>query len=198
LKNSLIIGFITVFFIVVLLFALVKYEEKFGAIVIRILSKLNKRLGEKLSEIISTLISGLSTIKGTRTFFLIIVQTLFILILYALNSYVGFFMLDMQNYGPVNFTIAWILMTISAFGIIVPTPGGTGSYHIISIFVLSQLFGFAYEISAAYALLTHFISYLVFIGSTFALIYFINKIRSKKGFKKENFISVFNLDSELK
>jgi hypothetical protein len=87
-------------------------------------------------------------------------------------------------------------MTISAYGVIIPTPGGTGSYHIISIFVLTQLYNFEYELSAAYALLTHFLSYVIFIGSTVVIIYFINKINEKKGMKKENFLSVFDYKPE--
>jgi uncharacterized membrane protein YbhN (UPF0104 family) len=94
--------------------------------------------------------------------------------------------------------MAWILMTISAFGIIIPTPGGTGSYHAIIILVLTTLFSFSQEISAAYAILTHIISYVSFILSTVFFTYFINKRQVKKGGKKENFLSVFKNSRETK
>ena len=61
----------------------------------------------------------------------------------------------MEATGRVTFTMAWIVMTISSFSAMIPTPGGTYPYHLISIFVLTQLFKFGIEVSAAYALLTH-------------------------------------------
>jgi uncharacterized protein (TIRG00374 family) len=196
LRASLMIGFGLIFFITILIVFMVKYEQKFGYTLVKFLGKFNKKLSKKFSEIFSTLVSGLSSIQDGKSIFIISFYTALILFLYALNSYFGFFMLDMQNYGNVDFAMAWVFMTISAYGVIIPTPGGTGSYHIISIFVLTQLFNFEYELSAAYALLTHFLSYVIFIGSTVAIIYFINKINEKKGMKKENFLSVFDYKPE--
>ncbi len=101
-------------------------------------------------------------------------------------------MLGMEKITEITFSMAWVFMTISAYGVLIPTPGGTGSYHIISIFVLSQLYSFNYEVSAAYAILTHFIQYVVFIISTILIIVIVNKFRASKGENKENFLSVFN------
>lgn len=196
LKASLMIGFGLIFIITILIVFIVKYEQKFGYAIVKLLGRFSKKLSEKFSEIFSTLISGLSSIQDGKSILVVTLYTALILLLYALNSYTGFFMLDMQTYGTVNFTMAWVFMTISAYGVIIPTPGGTGSYHIISIFVLTQLYNFEYELSAAYALLTHFISYLIFIGSTIGIIYWINKVREKKGIKKENFLSVFDYKPE--
>lgn len=196
LRTSLMIGFGLIFFITILIVFMVKYEQKFGYTIVKFLGKFNKKFSKKFSEIFSTLVSGLSSIQDGKSIFIITFYTALILFLYALNSYFGFFMLDMQNYGNVDFAMAWVLMTISAYGVIIPTPGGTGSYHIISIFVLTQLYNFEYELSAAYALLTHFLSYVIFIGSTVVIIYFINKINEKKGMKKENFLSVFDYKPE--
>lgn len=198
LKTSLIIGFAAIFIVSLLIVFMVKYEQKFGPVIVKLLSKLSKKLASKFDELFSTLIDGLSSIQDLKTILLITIYTGLILVLYGLNSYVGFFMLDMQKYGSINFAMAWVFMTISAYGVIVPTPGGTGSYHIISIFVLTQLYSFNYELSAAYALLTHFISYVIFIGTTVGVIYIINKSRAKKGIKKENFFTVFDFNTDSK
>lgn len=198
LKTSLIIGFASILFISVFIVIIVKFEQKFTVTIVNFIARFNKNLSEKLSGVFSTLISGFSSIRGFASIFKVVIYTSFILLLYALNSYVGFFMLDMQNYGEINFAMAWVFMTISAYGVVIPTPGGTGSYHIISIFVLTNLYGFEYELSAAYALLTHFISYFVFIGSTIGSIYLINRIREKKGISRENFYSVFNIYPDQK
>ena len=83
----------------------------------------------------------------------------------------------------------------SAFGVIIPTPGATGSYHLIVISVLVGIFNFSSEISGAYALLTHAITYILFILSTIFLTYFINKKQISKGLPVANFITVFKTEN---
>ena len=97
-----------------------------------------------------------------------------------LTAYIGFYILHMDQLQPVDLSMAWIVMTISAFGVIIPTPGATGSYHLIVISVLVGLFNFSNEISGAYALVTHAITYVLFILSTILLTYFINKRQQAK------------------
>ena len=81
-------------------------------------------------------------------------------------------------------------MTISAFGIVIPTPGGTGTYHFIGISVLVTLFAFTNEAASAYVLLTHAVSISVFIFSMFLFMGYINNKRAKNGLPRENFYSV--------
>jgi hypothetical protein len=75
------------------------------------------------------LIEGFSSIKGLSNILNIILYTVLIFIFYALNTYVGFYMLGMEKIGSVNFAMAWVFMAISAYGVLIPTPGGT--VHII-------------------------------------------------------------------
>ena len=120
------------------------------------------------------------------------------MLLYVINAQVGFYVLGMESQGNVNFEMAWIVMTISSFSAMIPTPGQVGSYHAISILVLTQLFNFNSESSAAYAILTNFIQIVVFIASTLIAISSINKWRQKKGLPKETFLSVFKINPEEK
>ncbi|MEW6702926.1 MAG: lysylphosphatidylglycerol synthase transmembrane domain-containing protein [Bacteroidota bacterium] len=198
LKTSLVIGFTLIFALTVFLIFLVRYQEKFGNGFVKLAGKISQKYALSLRKIFDTLISGLSSIRGTKNIFTVAVWTVVVLLLYALNAYAGFYMLGMESTGKVTFATAWIVMTISSFGVLIPTPGGTGSYHIISIFALTQLFKFDYEISAAYAILTHFISYLFFILTTLILIYIVNKQRVKKGLRKESFFSVFKINPDEK
>lgn len=195
LKPTLIVGFFVVSIIITLLVLIVKYEQGLTSKLFRLLNKINPNLSNKFSEILSTLIDGLSSIKGGKNIFNIISLTVIMFLLYAFNTYVGFLMLKMHLIQNVDLKMAWVFMAISAFGTLIPTPGGTGSYHIISIFILSRLYKFNYEISAAYAILTHFIQYFVFVVSMPVLIYIINRLRVKRGEPKENFVSVFNPNS---
>jgi uncharacterized protein (TIRG00374 family) len=192
LKPSLVVGFFIILAIVLFLLLLVKFEQTFTKLILRITDRISPKISSRISEILSTLVEGLSSVKGAANIFNIILYTVLIFVFYALNTYVGFYMLGMEKMGDVNFAMSWVFMAISAYGVLIPTPGGTGSYHIISIFVLSELYNFGAEISAAYAILSHFIQYIVFILSTFLFVYYINKKRGREGSSKENFFSVFN------
>jgi hypothetical protein len=102
----------------------------------------------------------------------------------------------MEKIGAISLGMAWVFMIISAFGVIIPTPGGIGSYHAIAIFALTSLYGFPKEIGAAYALLTHTTQVVLFILSAFFLFSLINNLNVRKGKKRENFITVFRLRGE--
>jgi uncharacterized protein (TIRG00374 family) len=198
LKPSLILGYVLIFIATLFLVSLVKYQEKFRKIFLRFAGKISKKFETRLEVLFDTLISGLSSIKGTKNILMIILWSIAIVLLYALNSYVGFYIFGMESTGRITFAMAWILMTISSFGVMIPTPGGTGPYHLISIFVLTQLFKFNIEVSAAYALLTHFIAYSLFVLSTLIIIFIVNRSRVKRGLRKESFLSVFNINPEDK
>lgn len=191
LKASLVIGFSFIFFTIIFILVLIQNQEKFRNWILFFSGKINKKLPEKLNPLFDTLIEGFSSIKTSKHILAVTFWSIIIILLYAVNSYVGFFMFNMHNSEEINFISAWIFMTISSFGMLIPTPGGTGSYHAISIFVLTQVFHINYDVSAAYAILTHFLSYIAFVFSTLLIIYFFNLNRAKKGLPKENFISVF-------
>ena len=87
-------------------------------------------------------------------------------------------MLDMQSMYKVTFEMGWILMSISAIGVVIPTPGATGSYHALAINTLVLLFGFGETISAAYAFLTHIISYFLFIVVALIMYFALDKQHS--------------------
>lgn len=198
LKLSLMVGYALIFSSTLFLVLLVRFQEKFRKIFLRIAGKINKKFESKLEILFDTLISGLSSIKGVKNISMIVLWSAIIILLYALNSYVGFYIFGMEETGRVTFMMAWIVMTVSSFSAMIPTPGGTGPYHLISIFVLTQVFKFGYEVSAAYALLTHFISYSLFVISSLVIIYLVNKNRVKKGLQKESFLSVFKVSPDDK
>ncbi|MDX1419864.1 MAG: lysylphosphatidylglycerol synthase transmembrane domain-containing protein [Rubricoccaceae bacterium] len=50
---------------------------------------------------------------------------------------------------------AWALMNVGAIGMSLPSPGGTGSYHYVTVETLGLLFGVAAAPAATYALFSH-------------------------------------------
>ncbi len=82
----------------------------------------------------------------------------------------------MQNIASpqITFAMGWVLMSIAGIGVVIPTPGGTGSYHTLAKSTL-MLFGFGEIISLSYAFLTHIISYILFVGSGLIFFFVLNK-----------------------
>ena len=129
------------------------------------------------------LAEGFASLKGTRNYFWTIFWTIVIIFLYAYGSYVGMLMLDMQNFQSITFGMGWVIMSISAIGVIIPTPGSTGSYHTLAKSTLVLIFGFGETISVAYAFLTHIIGYIIFIVTALIMFFIVNK-------QKENLFDV--------
>ncbi|MCZ7601771.1 MAG: lysylphosphatidylglycerol synthase transmembrane domain-containing protein [Melioribacteraceae bacterium] len=196
LSSALILGAAVILLLIIVLYLTVKFKEKFYNAIVRFIGKISENSAEKVAYIFHTLTDGFAALKTSKSYFYTFLLSVVIMVVYGLNSYIGFYMLNMNEIQDVTFEMAWVLMTISAFGIIIPTPGGTGSYHAITILVLTTLYGFGQEISAAFALLTHFISYIAFILSTVLFTYLVNKRQVKLGYNKENFFTVLKNSRE--
>jgi hypothetical protein len=170
LETTLYISGIMMLTVIVMIVLTVKYKDKFYGFIIRLFSKLSEKFAKKLAYIFEMLTEGFSSLKGTRNYIYTVLLTIVILLVYALSSYLGFFMFE--ELKPVTFEMGWVLMSIAAIGVIIPTPGATGSYHTLAKSTLVLLFGFGETVSAAYAFLTHIISYFLFIF-TALFVYFV-------------------------
>ena len=175
LEAALYISAIILFIILLMIYLSVKLKERFYGYLLKLVGKISSKFAERLGYIFEMLIQGFTSLKGTKNYILTFITSVILLIIYALSSYVGFFMLDMQSTYKVTFEMGWIVMSISAIGVVVPTPGATGSYHALAISTLVLLFGFGETISAAYAFLTHIISYILFIITALVMYLFLNK-----------------------
>lgn len=167
---------ITVISIVIVYFVL-RSREKFSEFIIKFIGRISQKLAGKLAYIFTMLAEGFASLKGTKNYFWTIFWSVAIVVLYAFGSYVGMLMLDMQNIQPVTFGMGWIIMSISAIGVMIPTPGSTGSYHTLAKSTLVLILGFGETISAAYAFLTHIIGYILFIVTSLVMFFWVNKHR---------------------
>ncbi len=194
LESALFLGFLGIFIIIAALFLLVKLKHKFYDWIVNFAGRFSEKAADKLSHVFEMLVDGFSTIKGVSNYFWVIVLSILVMLSYGLTSFLGFYVLNFDSTYEVSFAIGWIVMTISAFGVIIPTPGGTGSYHFITVSVLVGLFSYSQEAASAFALLTHTMSIIIFMGSMLFFIVYINRYREKLGFSKENFLSVIKGD----
>jgi len=148
---------------ILFLYLTIKFKERFYGIIIKLLSKISHKLAHKIANIFGMLTEGFGSLKGVKNYLITFALSILIIVLYATTAYIGFFTVGMQNIKPVTFEMGWVLMSISAVGIVIPTPGGTGSYHTLAKSALVLLFGFDEVISLSYAFLTHLINYFSFI-----------------------------------
>lgn len=172
LLTTLYVSAVLIFIFILFLYFILRYEEKFSKWIIKILNRFSHSLADKVAYIFSMLTQGFFSLKGRKNYYITFLLSALIIIVYALTSYVGLLMLNMQHIQPVTFTMGWVLMSISSIGVIIPTPGSTGSYHTLAKSTLVLLYGFSETVSAAYAFLTHIISYILFI-LTSVVIYFL-------------------------
>jgi glycosyltransferase 2 family protein len=175
LQSTLYITFVLLLFAITFLYLTIRFKEKFYNIIIKMVSRFSVKLSDKAIHIFKMLTEGFASLKGTRNYLITISLSIAIMLVYALTAYIGFFTIGMQNMGiPVSFKLGWILMSISAIGAVIPTPGGTGSYHTLAKSVL-VIFGFSLNVSLAYAFLTHIISFFLTIFLALISFFLLNK-----------------------
>lgn len=115
---------------------------------------------------------GMMTLKRSPKRWSIIASTLGMWGGYLLMAYIPFRMLGLAGPHDIGLVDAWILMAIGSLGLLVPSPGGIGSYHYVTIQALVILYMVPEGPAASYAVLTH-AAQLVFymIAGLIALIY---------------------------
>ncbi|MCX6152127.1 MAG: lysylphosphatidylglycerol synthase transmembrane domain-containing protein [Ignavibacteriales bacterium] len=190
LKTSIYIVTVLMVAIILFLFLLIEMKEKLSKVIVRIIGKVSEKFANKIAYIFEMLLMGFGSLKGIRNYFLTVLITVIILLIYALNSYIGFLIVGMENITSVNYGMAWMVMSISSIGVIIPTPGGTGSYHTLAKSVLVLLFGFGEEISLAYAIVTHIVSYLLFVVTALVFFFWLDKKYAKRNGRREKFSDI--------
>jgi len=191
LKSALIISMVLMGVLIFFFYLTIKFREKFYGIIIKLLSHISEKLAHKTAYIFEMLTHGFASLKGTKNYTLTILLSILMMGLYGLSSYVGLYTVGMQNIKDVSYEMGWIVMSISAIGVVIPTPGGTGSYHTLAKAALVLLFGFGENISMAYAFLTHIISYFVFIFAALFVYFFWNK-------QHYNFFKIAETEEDIK
>lgn len=112
-------------------------------------------LKPRLREAFKAFRGGMTTILHSPGKQRIVWSTAVMWFLYLLMAYIPFFMLNTAEIYSLSLLDGWIIMIFGAVGILVPLPGGTGSYHYITIQALVSLFAFSHEAAATYAVLCH-------------------------------------------
>ncbi|HYE97009.1 MAG TPA: lysylphosphatidylglycerol synthase transmembrane domain-containing protein [Rubricoccaceae bacterium] len=99
--------------------------------------------------------AGLASVLRSRRRVGIVLTSIATWLCYGLMAYFPLRMLGIAQAYGLGLVDAWALMNVGAIGIALPSPGGTGSFHYVTIQTLVHLFGVDAAPAATYALLTH-------------------------------------------
>ena len=189
LKSTIYITLFIIAVVIAFVYLLVRFKERFYGLIIKVIGRFSKTFAHKAAYIFDMLTQGFASLKGVKNYFYTFGLSVLIMMVYALNAYIGFLTLGMQNIQHVSYSMAWVLMSISAIGVVIPTPGAIGSYEALTKAALVLLFGFGESISLAYAILTHVLSYFLFIFTALFFFFVLNK-------QHENLFKVMKTDLE--
>ncbi len=113
------------------------------------------KAGGRLKKIAGQFMAGVASVRRTRRWGAIVVSTILMWFCYSWMAYLPFVMLGMTEPFDITFFDAWHIMILGSIGVAIPAPGGTGSYHYVTIQSLVHLFGVTQAPAATYAVLTH-------------------------------------------
>ena len=127
------------------------------------------KLATRVEDMTHAFLDGSLFLTRPGRFLLIFVLSVMIWALYALMVYVAFIAYGLQGLG---FPAAVVILAISSIGMALPTPGGTGTYHILVSQALSQLFAVDPTVALSAATVTHATG---FVGVTLIGLYYFIK-----------------------
>jgi uncharacterized protein (TIRG00374 family) len=116
------------------------------------------RLAGRLGSAAHSFLDGFLFLTRPGSFLAIGTLGILIWLLYAAMMYSGLVAFNLQE--VLDFRAAVVVLAISSIGIAVPTPGGTGSYHILVARSLTGLYGIGGPLALSYATVTHAVSFL--------------------------------------
>ncbi len=177
----------------------VRAKDHFVELLEKYIGMVSAKAANKIAAIFTMLSEGFGSLKGWSNYLNTILLSAALSITYAFGSYAAFFVFHLQDNSYVSFGAAWILYSISSFGVVIPTPGGAGSYHAIVKSTLVILFSFGEEVSLAYAFLTNFIgNFIAVTGGIICYFYFNNKYNKQRHIEKSESLFGAILDNTEK
>ena len=122
----------------------------------------------RLAGALGSFRDGLASLVRLRRKGAVLLATVGIWGCYALMADIPLRMLGISEAYSLGLLDAWALMNVGAIGMALPSPGGTGSFHYVTVQTLVLLFGVAAAPAALYALFSHAVQLVFFAVAGFA------------------------------
>ena len=111
---------------------------------------------------------GMQGLLRTRRRGALLLTTVGIWLCYGMVAHLPFVMFGFDAAYGITALDSWGLMLLGAIGVVIPSPGGVGSYHYITIQALVLLFAMPQAQAASYALVTHAGQLVLYVSVGFA------------------------------
>jgi uncharacterized protein (TIRG00374 family) len=134
-----------------------------GRILDRVEEKTPRIAGNRYITLARSFLLGMEAIRTPGSYVGIVAWTLLLNTLYALATYLPFFAFGFDERYNLSFGDALAVLTIATIGIIIPTPGGAGTYHYFCSRALHGLYGVPLEEAVAFATVVHGTIYITFL-----------------------------------
>ena len=144
----------------------------------RFLAKLWRRLPERFQprarSFAETFVDGFASLRDPR-----------LLLLVCAGSLVMWFVINVQIYSVIRafhldlpFSSSFVVTAAAVLGLMFPTPGGLGSYHVAVQLALTDVYGIGRDTASGVALLAHAISFIpiTLIGIT---LFAVSRVRAR-------------------
>lgn len=125
--------------------------------------KYQKMEKSRIVELAGSFLKGTEAIRSPAGYAGIVVWTVLLNAAYAGAMYLPFLAFGFPERYGLGFLDALVILTIATIGIIIPTPGGTGTYHYFCSRALSGLYDIPLEESVAFATVVHGLIYVTFL-----------------------------------
>lgn len=119
----------------------------------------------RVLSLITAFVDGLKTIVRTPERWRLVWTTALMWLTYGLMAYIPILMFDLQASDSLSYWDGLAIMFIGVLGILIPTPGGAGSFHVITILTLTAVYGIAQPDAAAYAVFVHGAQLLLYLAT---------------------------------
>jgi glycosyltransferase 2 family protein len=141
------------------------YREQALRLTSQVIGLLSKRVASVVVDLLDKFIHGLAALRTPSAYLHIVASSTLLNFAYVLMVYFGFRAFGF-HVGPYDLGLAeaLVVMTVSTIGVIIPTPGGVGSYHLFFGQSLHILFGVPDAAALACATMIHAVSAILFIA----------------------------------
>ena len=123
-----------------------------------------EQLAARIVNLLNTFIEGLASLQNPFAYVQLIGSSLLLNTGYVLIIYYTFVGMSFSTTYELGFPASVVIMAISSLGVVVPTPGGMGSYHIAFALPLQELYGVPEIEALACATLAHALATLTYIA----------------------------------
>lgn len=118
-------------------------------------SRMAKFWSQRIAPLWISFKDGLATVLRSPRRLFLGGSTAGIWLCYLLAAYIPLLMFGLTEAYGISLLDAWSIMFLGAIGVAIPSPGGIGSFHYITIQTLVLLFGVDQASAATYAVFVH-------------------------------------------